>query len=187
LLADRVLSRMHTPSAIGPEIVSRVVDVYVFRTIDAVRAGPDDALSIELLQGLRVGGSLHGLWHPIMGHIEPGETAAAAAVREMREEAGLAASDPAVLGFWGLEQVHPFFLASRNEIHLSPRFAVRVTAAWSPVLNDEHSAWRWVRVPERLHDFVWPGQRGAVREILSDIAAGGPTAEALRLDLSSFI
>lgn len=172
---------MRTPSTTGPQIVSRVVDVYVFRCAGG------DAAGIEVLQGLRVGGSLHGSWHPVMGHMEPGETAMAAAVREVREEAGLKMSDPAVLGFWGLEQVHPFFLASRNEIHLSPRFAVRVAAEWSPVLNEEHSAWRWVRVPERVHEFVWPGQRGAVREILSDIAPGGATGEALRLDLSSFI
>jgi ADP-ribose pyrophosphatase YjhB (NUDIX family) len=119
-----------------PRIRTDVVDAYVFR-----RAG-----AIELLQLRRVEAPLDGTWHPVMGHLETGETATACMWRELHEETGLTPSG--ALGAWALEQVHPFFLADRDEIVMSPRFAVEVGAGWAPTLNGEHDAHRWVPIDE---------------------------------------
>ncbi len=160
----------------GPAIRADVVDVYLFR---AARAAP------EFLQLLRAKAPLDSTWQPVMGHCEPGETAVAAAAREMREEVGLSPGDAGFLGAYAMEQVHPFFLASINAVVLSPRFAVEVDRAWTPRLNHEHSAHRWVTAGDADRAFMWPGQRATIREILSEIVnPGSLSRERLRLDMS---
>ncbi len=144
-----------------PTIRCDVVDVYIFR-----RA----ARGVEFLQLLRAEEPLKSTWHPIMGHVHEGETAVQTAKREMLEEVGLESS--LALGMWALEQTHPFFVARLDCICLSPRFVVEVGPQWTPVLNEEHSEWRWVPAAD-TSAFVWPGQRAAVREVLDHIIAGG--------------
>jgi dATP pyrophosphohydrolase len=140
------------------------------------------------LQLLRAGDPLRNTWQPVMGHVEAGETAARAALRELEEETGLSRRAPALLGFWALEQVSPFYVAALDAVVLSPRFAVRVAPAWSPVICPEHESFRWARGDDAAA-FMWPGQRTAVREILDEIlgtgtgTGPGPAAAALRLDV----
>ncbi|MCC6660854.1 MAG: NUDIX domain-containing protein [Phycisphaerales bacterium] len=148
-----------------------LVDVYLFR-----RAGR----SAEFLQLRRATRPMPGSWQPIMGHIEPGETAAACAVREVGEEAGLTRSDPAWLGFWALQGVHPYFVAVWDAVMLTPRFAVEVAPGWSPTLNAEHDAHRWAAAAQLGAMFLWPGQHAACREILDAIIPGGPAEPAMR-------
>jgi dihydroneopterin triphosphate diphosphatase len=135
-------------------------------------------LGIELLQLRRTKEDpMRGQWQPVMGHIEAGETAQAAARRELREEVGLL--PPYAL--YALNHVFPFFLAKTDEIVLLPRFLVEVPAPWSPLLNHEHDAHRWV--PEhRIDDmFLWPGQRAALHEA-SALLRGDASADWLRLE-----
>lgn len=154
----------------GPVVRTDVIDVYVFRR----RPAP------EVLQLRRSRAPFVGDWHPVMGHIEAGERAVATAVREIAEEIGLSPTHPAFVSLSQLEQTFPFFLADRNEVMLSPRFAAEVSAEFVPTLNDEHDDWRWVPVsePER---FIWPGQRHALAEIVQIILPAGASADALRL------
>jgi 8-oxo-dGTP pyrophosphatase MutT (NUDIX family) len=116
-----------------------------------------------------------------MGHIEPNETATQCAIRELTEELGLAPSSPAFLDLWALEEVHPYFLASSDAIMLSPRFAAEVTPTWTPTLNEEHSAHRWVQATDLDQSFLWPGQRAACREVLTVIIPATPASQHLRL------
>ena len=139
------------------KIRADLVDAYLFRR--------DANGAVELLQLRRTGEPLGGTWQPVMGHIGQGETAVACMRREVAEETGLTVSD--ALGAWALEQVHPFFLAARDEIVMSPRFAVEVGAAWEPTLNDEHDAHRWVPIDEANDRFLWPGQHAAIAELCS--------------------
>ena len=158
----------------GPAIRSDIVDVYVFRRCEA---------GIEFLQLRRARPPMAGDWHPIMGHIEAGETAAACARRELAEEVGLTVGDPALAGFWQLEQVHPYFLAEIDAIVLSARFAAEVRRGWTPRLNDENEGERWVGEGAARDMFVWPGQKAAAAEIVAEIARPGSLAGArLRLD-----
>ena len=79
-----------------------------------------------------------------MGHTEPWESAVKCALRELEEEAGLARESDHLIGFWALEQVHPYFMASLDAIVMSPRFAAEVTSDWEPKINHEHTKARWV-------------------------------------------
>lgn len=170
----------------GARVRSDIVEVHVFRLPPGA---PDTA---EFLQLRRAAEPLAGTWQPVMGHMEPGESSPSAALRELTEETGMRAGDRAMLGFWALEQVHPFYVAAVDAVVLAPRFVVQADPAWEPALNDEHGAARWVTVlraaPESSMDrFLWPGQKEAVREIVREIVRpNGPAREHLRLDPSRF-
>lgn len=160
----------------GPRVRTDIVDVYIFRRpVD--HAGP-----AEFLQLFRASEPLARTWHPIMGHVEPGETAVETAVRELREEVGLQLEGPEFQGLWALEQVHPFYIAEIDSIVMSPRFVARVGPQWEPRLNDEHTAHRWVTEPQ---SFMWPGQKRAIAEILREIVDARSLArDALRVRIA---
>lgn len=148
----------------GAVVRSDIVDVYLFRRSRGRTGG------VEFLQLLRTADPMGGTWHPVMGHIEEGETAVGCAFRELREEVGLGGSDPSLVRLFALEQVHPYFIPQINTIVLSPRFAAEVGAEWTPVLNDEHAAFRWTSESEVFRHFMWPGQMAACREIVELLA-----------------
>lgn len=156
----------------GPRLRADIVDVYIFRRR---RAG------LEFLQLLRAGEPLINTWHPVMGHIEKGETAVECAMRELREEVGLSPSDGAVKGMWALEQVHPYYVAEIDQIVLSPRFAVEVEGGWEPRLNGEHARARWVAQNRVRASFMWPGQVAACEEVAGLMKRGNLAREALRI------
>lgn len=172
----------------GPRLRSDVIDVYLFRRRPTkARLDPSGEATggedvVELLHlrrsaGEEHGGSLAGTWQCLMGHVEPGETAIDCAWRELKEEVGLDQDSPDLLGLWSLEQVHPYFLASKNAIMLSPRFAAEVAGEWHAILNEEHDAVRWMRASDAEKSFMWPGQRAAIREIRQEIIKPGSLAE----------
>lgn len=153
----------------GPRLRTDVIDVYVLRRAPAP----------QILQLRRARAPFIGAWHPVMGHVEPGETAVNAARRELAEEVALRRTD--IINLYQLEQTYPFFIAERDEIHLSPRFVAEVTPGFRPTLNHEHDAYRWIELADAQSLFLWPGQRHAAREIETAIIPGGDTAAALRL------
>jgi len=146
------------PSPACVPTTADVVDVYVFRRV----RGPD---RIELLQLLRARKPMLNSWHPVMGHLHPGEPAIGAARRELKEETGLSSESSHLLRLFALEQTYPFFIPETNQIVMSPRFAAEVSFRWQPILNDEHSAHRWTS-PRDLHRFMWPGQLCCIEELL---------------------
>jgi len=164
-----------------PSVRADIIDAYIFRRAGsepsraredadtASQPGARDAHSsdtpaIELLQLRRARAPLTHTWQPVMGHVEPGETAVRCLWRELAEETGLAPAD--VLGAWALEQVHPFYLPELDAVMLSPRFAVEVAGDWTPRLNHEHDASRWVPAAEAESRFMWPGQQAAIEELI---------------------
>lgn len=164
----------------GPPIRSDIVEVYIFRRL-AERRSP------EFLQMRRARGALSGTWQPVMGHIEEGESAPQTALRELAEETGFRPG-PGMLGFWQLELVNTYYLASHESVVLSPGFAVEVTAGIEPVLDADHDAHRWVPRDRVGRMFLWPGQRAAIDHIVHDILSAGSemlpflTLDPARLD-----
>ena len=164
-----------TPNSTNPgrRLRSDLIDVYVFRRTTH---------GIDFLQLFRAQPPLNETWQPVMGHIEPGESAVACALRELHEELALSRNNPAFLNLWALQEVHPYFLASSDSIMLSPRFAAEVTPTWTPTLNEEHTGHRWVPASDIDQAFLWPGQRAACREVLTVIVPNTPASEILRLN-----
>lgn len=157
----------------GPRVRTDVVEVFIVRRSAA-------GLSLLLLR--RVGEPMGGTWQPVFGHVEQGESALAAVWRELEEETGLTRGEPGLLGAWQLERVHPYFLASIDAIVLSPRFVVEVAADWTPRLNGEHDAVRWVDDGEIEAALMWPSQRAALAEIREHLpSADGAALRALSI------
>lgn len=152
------------------DIRTDMVTVFVFRR---------GAGRVEFLQLRRVTEPARGTWQPILGATRPGESAVRAATRELREEVGLDAASPACLGFWSLDRVRPFYLHDRDRVMLSPTFAVEAGATWTPGLNAEHDASRWVPSADAGEAFTWPGHAESCREIAETLLRPGSVCEPM--------
>lgn len=132
------------------------------------REGPGPALrtvSVTVLDGegrvllLRRRPERGGFWQIITGRLEPGETPAQAAAREVREETGQQmVVEP-------LDYRHAFALGE----DVPPRLVEETAfvARWPhgrPVgLSDEHDASRWVSAAEAMAELPFKGLKEAVR------------------------
>jgi len=131
----------------------------------------------EFLQLRRSPGRyLGGAWSTVRGRIEPGETAAAAALRELREEAGLAPQE-----FYQLDTVDVFYLAADDTIWHCPGFCAIVPENAIVTLNEEHDAYRWVDRSQVETRFLWPGERVQLAELCREILDNGPAKPFLRI------
>ena len=109
-------------------------------------------------------GYLDGTWQTVRGSIEPGETAVAAARRELREETGV---EPAE--FYRLGSVESFYDLESDAIWHSVAFCALVAAGTTIVLNEEHSAARWIDERDVDEHFTWPSEKPLLAEIRREI------------------
>ena len=94
-----------------------------------------------------------GYWHVVAGGVEPDETGAQAARRELREEIGLDAAPVDLARTYVYDDVQV------------GAFLVDVPDGWEPTLNDEHDEYRWCSPRDaaaRLH-------RPETRELVSEL------------------
>lgn len=117
--------------------------------------------------------SLPGIWQPVTGGIERGETAWRAAVREVFEETQLTP-----IRWWALEQPTLYYDVAHDIASIVPVFAAEV--AWTdPVtLSHEHDRYAFVSPATAARRVLWGTQRKAQRAVLAEIVAGGPAADA---------
>jgi len=137
-----------------------VVDVYVLRPA----AGGWEALCLRRAPHERSPGT----WESVHGHIDEGETPVAAAVRELREETGLAAER-----LYNVSRVESFYLHGADEVVLIPVFCAFVAAGAPARPSDEHDAVEWLPVDAAAERFAWPRERRALADALALLGSGG--------------
>jgi 8-oxo-dGTP pyrophosphatase MutT (NUDIX family) len=136
-----------------------LVAIWIYRVPDA--SHPD---RIELLLLRRSPTrSLPGLWQCVTGSIEPGERVAEAALRELREETGIAGD--AIEAFYDMDLVSQFHWPDVDGVLSEVVFAVRVGPGTEPALSAEHDGMRWVAPAEAIRTTVWPAYREAIERV----------------------
>ena len=151
-------------------LLTKFVDVYVLRG-----AGP--ALQILLLRR-GAGGRCPGSWEAVHGHIEPAESPADAARRELAEETGLAPER-----LYNLSRVELFYQHRLNEVALVPAFAAFVPTGLAVRLGPEHDRLEWLAPEQARARFAWPRERRALDDIRVLFTDGhaGPLDDVLRV------
>lgn len=155
------------PAAV-PKIRCTHVEVYLFRRRRA---------RLEILALRRSAGrSLGGVWQPVTGKIARGETAFAAARREVLEETGLRPQ-----AWWCLETMTSFFDAASDSIRLLPLFAAEIAPADPVRLSREHDAARFVTPRTAAKLYLWETQRRGLAAVRREVLGGRALSKALAL------
>ena len=152
-----------TPIEVG------TIDVFVVRPL----AAGWRVLALQRGQHARCPGA----WEPVHGHIDPGEAPEQAAVRELREETGLAAERLYVV------RVQPFYVRATRTLQLAVVFAAFVAEPADVVIGTEHVRSEWLTVDDALARYAFPGERASLREVVELLAAGdaGPVDDVMRV------
>lgn len=143
-----------------------------------VRPSADGAGHEFLLLRRAPGEFMAGAWAVVRGTREPGETAWAAALRELREETGLSPRE-----FYQLDTVDVFYLAAGDTIWHCPGFCALVDRDAAVTLNEEHDASRWTPRERVTAEVLWPGERNQLAELCPTILDDGPAKPYLRVKL----
>jgi 8-oxo-dGTP pyrophosphatase MutT (NUDIX family) len=112
-----------------------------------------------------------GLWQPVTGHLEPGERAPQAALREVAEEVGIGPADTEA--FYDLDEVRLFYDEDPDGILVAAVFALRARPEAAPRLSADHDAMRWVAIDEALAEVTWPSYPGTLQAIAGHLLEPG--------------
>ena len=150
-------------------LVVSVVDVYVVRPYRA------DWLVLTLRRGPKT--RCPGSWETVHGRMEAEERPEHAAVREVREEAGLE-----VDRLYSIT-CQPFYLHKLGTVQMAVVFCAFVREPGDVRLGDEHEAHEWLSIAEASKRFTWPREREALSHIQILLGNGdaGPAEDVLRV------
>ncbi|HUF28257.1 MAG TPA: NUDIX domain-containing protein [Gemmatimonadaceae bacterium] len=151
------------------ELVIGTVDVYVVRPLSAGWR----VLVLQRSTDTRCPGS----WETVHGRLEPGEEPEQAAVREVREEAGLE-----VQRLYNVT-VQPFYLHRSHTVQVAVVFAAFVSEPADVTVGAEHRGHEWMTVDGALGRYTWPREHQALQEIVALLGTGdgGACEDVLRV------
>ena len=121
-------------------------------------------------------GYLDGTWQTVRGSIEDGETAAAAALRELHEETAVTPAE-----FYRLGSVESFYDLDSDAVWHSAAFFALLARHAPIALNDEHDAVRWIDEEELNRHFMWPSEKPLLKEIRDELLGEGLCKPYLRI------
>ena len=152
-----------------PKLVCTHVEVYVFRR----RERRVQFLALKRSADRRV---LPGVWQPVTGKLDAGETAVQCAVREVREETGFAPRR-----WWALKTPTLYFDASADAILALPLFAAEVDPGRRVTMSEEHEDHRFLPAREAGRRFLWESQRRGLEAVRHEVLGGGALARELEI------
>jgi dATP pyrophosphohydrolase len=137
---------------VGPKTpIIRVFDCHVARPI------ADDAYEYLLLER-----SSHKIyaktWRMVGGKLGEDETAWQGCLRELAEETRLP-----IARLLSVPYVNRFYEWRHDRINDIPVFVAVTERGSDPILDDEHSAFEWLRLDSALERLPWPGQSEGLR------------------------
>jgi len=153
-----------------PQVVSDIVDVYVFRRLNA-------RVQFLLLQR-RADVAMPHTWQAFHSQIGEGEPTLAAVRRTVQELAGLNVS-----AIYSADYVNQFYDESRDVLVLAPVFAVNVSPQAPVRLGDDLRDCAWFERDEATSRLPFSGQRWATRHIDEIMGLGEAEAAIYRLEL----
>lgn len=151
-----------------PKLVSDIVDVYVFRRLNA-------RVQFLLLQR-RADVAMPHTWQAFHAQIDEAESTLDAVKRTVRELAGLNVS-----AVYSADYVNQFYDESRDVLVLAPVFAVNVSPQAPVELNDDFRDCAWFDRDEATARLPFSGQRWATRHIDEIMGLGEAEADIYRL------
>lgn len=154
-----------------PQVVSDIVDVYVFRRLNA-------RVQFLLLQR-KPDVALGQTWQSFHVQLERNETTIEAAYRAVEELAGLRVS-----AVYSADYVNQFYDDSRDTLVLAPVLAVNVSPQAPVRLDSSLRDCAWLDRDEATVRLPFSGQRWAVRHIDEIMSIGHVEAELYRLTVA---
>ena len=152
-----------------PRIVSDLVDTYLFRKINA---------RPQFLVLRRRADTPQGdTWQSIHTRVANGETAIAAARRDVQSSTGLIP-----IRFYTADYVAQFYDHVSDSIILAPTLAAQINPKSKIIVAPEYSDYAWCDLEETTSRLVYSAQRWAVRHIYDVIAMGGEDADVYVID-----
>jgi dATP pyrophosphohydrolase len=155
-----------------PDIVSDIVDVYVFRRLNA-------RVQFLLLQR-RANVPLGNTWQSFHTQIQGAESTIAAARRAVHELAGLNVSE-----VYSADYINEFYDDLRDVVVLAPVLAVNVNPQAPVTLGAELRDCAWWDTKQAAARLPFAGQRWAVRHIDEIMSVGLAESQLYRLQMPS--
>jgi dATP pyrophosphohydrolase len=153
-----------------PDIVSDIVDVYVFRRLNA----RVQFLLLQRKSTVPLGNTWQSFHTQIQGH----ESTIAAARRAVQELAGLNVSE-----VYSADYINEFYDDTRDVVVLAPVLAVNVNPQAPVRLGPELKECSWWDANQAIARLPFAGQRWAVRHINELMSAGHAESQLYRLQL----
>lgn len=133
----------------------------------------------ETLLLRRGAGYLEGVWSYVAGHLHRGEPGWRCALRELREETGLA---PHAL--YAADYCEQYYDARHEVIEVVPAFVARVGDDSPVTLNHEHDRARWLPIDAAIPLLPFGGQRRLFAHVRAEFVERRPP-RALRMPIDA--
>ena len=130
--------------------MKKLIDVYPYRMKEGTP---------EFLIFLRSSKKIYAhQWRMVGGKVKEGEQYREAALRELTEETSLSP-----ILFWTIPSINSFYEASCDQIHHIPAFAAELPLEANPMLDREHSEFRWIPSSKVENYIHWPEQKRLIK------------------------
>ena len=133
------------------EVLVRVVDAYIYNY-------DESKLKFLILKRSKTKIYEH-LWQGVAGKIEKGETASQTAIRELKEETGLAPYRMFVA-----DHISSFYESNSDQMNIVPVFGIEVRSL-NVILSEEHCEFKWTTFEEAYDILTWNGQKKGLKVV----------------------